>query len=294
MPRRLARLLALSALASLAALSGCAAPTDADSDDVAGDESALTSRIPAGTYVLRYGPMGTLSSPLVKQRHVTRLTVGAQNAFEAEVLVETAHTRVNPFMPWLTYRDIEKETLIRRGTMRFGKDERERPTVTFGDEIGTFRFEVRGTNLTLTATDYNNERRTELRLDPTYEPEAPPAPISLRCVHRHVDRGGLVEVTLDRDRNQAGSLRVSRAAGSTLSASDWPSSGTYELTMDETLSGNGWREFEAEGADKRMTIRFPIRELESGRGSFDAAGSYPVGDVLFGGDYHLSLRCTHR
>lgn len=283
--------LAPAALASLALVAGCAATSAEAGEDIAEDEAALTGRIPAGTYVLRYGPSGTLSSPLVGQRNVTRLTAGLESAFEAEVLVEKVKTKVNPFAPWLTYRDIEKETVIRRGSMRFGKDDRDRPTVTFGD-VGTFRYAIQGTNLTLTATDFNNERRTELRLDPSYQPPAPPEPISLRCVARHVDRGGVVEVTLDRDRNQAGRLKVSRTAGSTLSASDWPTSGEYELEMNETLSGDGWREFDAKATPKPMTIRFPVRELESRRGSFDAVGWYPVGAFLRG-DYHLSLRCTH-
>ncbi len=283
----------LLVLASLAALPACSAEA-LDGDDVGSDESEITTKIPAGTYVLRYGPSGSLSEPYASQKHVTRLTVSARNAFEAEVLKEVAQTQVNPFFPWLSYKKVEKESLVRRGTMKFGTDGEGRATVDFGSDVGVFRFEAEDGDLTLTATLYNNERRTELRLDPSYQPEAPPAPVSLRCVHRHVDRGDVIEVTLDRDRNQAGKAKVTRGAAS-LAQGSGPAAGTYTLAIDETLSGNGWRQFDAKASNKRMTLRFPIRDLESGRGSFDAAGSYPMGDFVFGGgDYHLSLRCTHQ
>ena len=85
---------------------GCAAPTG---EEAAGStESDLTSRIPVGTYVAKYGPSGVLGYPLVSEKHVTRLTVSARNAYEAEVLVESENKKPNPLFPWLTYSTGEK------------------------------------------------------------------------------------------------------------------------------------------------------------------------------------------
>jgi hypothetical protein len=287
--------LAMLVFSSLVVLPACSADAGVG-EDFGSDENDLTSKIAAGTYVLRYGPSGSLSEPYVAQRHVTRLTVSARNAFEADVLVETAQTQVNPLFPWLTYKSIEKKGLVRRGTMKFGTDREGNETVDFGDDVGVFRFAAKDGNLTLTATLYQNERRTELKLDPSYQPPAGPAIVSLDCIGRHdtaATSRGTIQVTLDRDSNQAGKAKVARAAGA-VGRSEWPTAGTYDLAIDETLSGNGWREFSAKGTNKHMTIRFPVKELEKGTGSFDAAGSYPVGDGMFGGDFHLSLRCTHK
>ncbi len=279
-----ASVLALLSLCLTAA--GCAAPSA--EDGVGADESELRDRIPLGTYVLRYGPSGTLSSPLVRQRHVTRLTVLARNAFEADVLTEAAQTKVNPLFPWLTYQSVEKTKMLERGTMKFGSDAKG-ATVTIGD-VGTFHYAIADKDLTLTATDYNNERRTELRLDASYQPDAPAAAITLKCVHRYVDRGSSIEITLDKDDNQAGKAVVKLASD----RGEWPAAGTYDLAIDDYLSNAQWRKFDAKkGGRKAMTFNLPVAALAKGTGSFDAGGGYYKGDDLFGGEYNLSLRCTH-
>lgn len=278
-------------LLPLLALAACAAPSD-DGDDVRASEDELRERITQGTYVSRFGPSGTLRDPYVEQKHVTRLTVLARNAFEAEITRERATTKQNPFMPWLTYRAVEKTTFAKRGTMRFTTDDRGGAVVDFGDDVGTFRWDLRGAELTLTATQYANERATRLTLDPDYRAPAPPAPIAMTCKARNVDGGDAIEVRLDQEQNQRGTARVTRAGGRD---AEWPAAGTYDLATDERASTGEWREFTARSAGRgRVTLRFPVRELERRSGSFDAGGSYYVGDVLFGGDYHLSLRCTHR
>lgn len=272
---------------AVAAASGCAAPSG-EEEPAGSTESDLTSRIPAGTYVSKYGPSGVLGYPLVSEKHVMRLTVKARNAYEAEVLVETEDKKPNPLFPWLMYSTVDKETVVKRGTLRVstfeGKD-----FVDFGEGVGSFAFSVEAGKLTL--TNSFSERHTELRLDADYQAPAEPTAKSLSCVSRYVDRGDAISITLDRDQGQSGTATVTTRS----SRSEWPKAGKYQLAYDEQLSGNGWKEWSGTAAGKNpITVRFPARELESGRGSFDAAGSYYVGDTLMGGDFHLSLRCTHR
>ena len=276
----------LVTLLALAA-SGCAAPSEQD-EPAASTESDLTSKIPTGTYVSKYGPSGVLGYPLVSEKHVTRLTVSARGAYEADVLVETEDKKPNPLFPWLMYSTVEKETVVKRGKLRIftfeGKD-----VVDFGEGLGMFDFAIADGKLTL--TNSFSDRRTELRLDADYQAPAEPAAKSLSCVARFVDRGDAIAITFDKDQGQSGTATVTTRS----SRNEWPKAGKYALAYDEQLSGNGWKEWRGTAAGKNpITIRMPVRELESGRGSFDAAGSYYVGDTLMGGDFHLSLRCTHR
>lgn len=283
MPRTALVTLALLTCTGLFA-SGCAADAQPDDDDTGSSVAELGARIPVGTYVHRYGPSGSLGDPLASQRHVTRLTVKANNTFEADVLVETAETRSNPFNPWFTYRSVSKDTVVRRGTMKF-ETGGQGPTVRFGD-VGTFRYALEGKDLTLTATDYRNERSTELRLDASYRP-VETSPRSFHCVHRYVDRGNTVDVTLDEDNGQTGKAVIKNATG----PSDWPASGTYKLTGEEAY--NGWRGYVGKTGQKRVELRFPLSGLSAASGSFDGGGAYYVGDALLGGDFNLSLKCTH-
>jgi hypothetical protein len=283
---RIAHLALLSSLV----LAACALPEG--EDDAQTEESELRERITQGTYVARFGPSGTLRDPYVEQKHVTRLTVLARNAYSAEITRERATTKSNPFMPWLTYRDIEKTTYLTRGTMRFSTNADGAAVVDFGADVGTFRWELRNGELTLTSTAYNNERSTRLRLDPNAGEPTEPAPIELTCKGRYADDGDSISVKLDAEQNQRGNATVKRG---TSRPGDWPSAGAYTLSLAPRASNNEWREFSAQVAGRpRMTLRFPVRELERRQGSFDAGGSYYQGDLLFGGDYHLSLRCTHR
>jgi hypothetical protein len=277
-------LLTLALVTSTALFAGgCAA--DAEQQEEAGTaEAELGARIPLGTYVHRFGPNGSMGEPLASQRHVTRLTVKANNAFEADVLVETAETRPNPFNPWFTYRSVSKDTVVRRGTMKFETDA-QGATVSFGD-VGTFRYKIDGKDLTLTSTAYRNERRTELRLDASYQP-AQTTPRSFHCVHRYVDEGDSVDVTLDEDNGQGGKAVIKNVSG----PNEWPASGTYKLTGQEAY--NGWRGYEGKTGQKRVELRFPLAGLSARSGSFDGGGSYYVGDALLGGDFNLSLKCTH-
>jgi hypothetical protein len=276
------------ALLALPLAAGCAAPSDENDTDAT--ESELRERVPQGTYTSSSGPSGTLDSMLAYQKHVTRLTVLTQNKYEAEVLKEVAATKPNPFFPWLSYRAVETTKQVARGTMKFGTDANGAPTVELGSDVGSFGWKLDNGRLELRTTGAGAGRTTVLRLDPTYRPPAPPAPVKLECVHRYVDDGDKITVTLDEDDNQAGRISVRRASA----RSSWPAAGAYTMALSNDASTATWREYRSTSATRNsVTLRFPVRELEAGRGSFDAGGSYWVGDAFMGGAFNLSLRCTH-
>jgi hypothetical protein len=258
-------------------LSMIACGGQASEPEPAGDEQELgvTQKIPLG------------SAELVRSsgssRPLARLTLEANHRFRAEMKVEG---RDGTF-----WAPASSEIKVVSGSYRLSRDnpsavdpdqrvrdgiwlEYEDPSYSYDH----FSYEWRAPKLTFTRLD----ARLELQSDPDYRPEPEPAPIVIAC---NSDRGAATaRLTLDKNRNQRGTLKLTKAR-----MAGFPDSQSVDVGYDDRLSTPERARFRGMRGEQGFDITVPRAALAGSRDEFSSSLTYEADQG--GSATSFGLRC---